>query len=240
LTPTPNLPVAGETRVNPVDGAVYVYIPAGKFTMGSNEPREQPAHLVVLDGYWIMKTEVSNAQYGHCMAAGACTPPTQGEWADPAKADYPVTNIDWDQASAYAAWVNGRLPTEAEWEKAARGTDARPYPWGDQLPDEQLLNYDFIKRTTMPVGSYPAGASPYGVLDMAGNVEEWVADWYADNYDGQAPRQNPSGPASGVMRVLRGGSFNSNRAGVRTSARDRQLPNTDFASLGFRVVRSEL
>lgn len=237
-TATPITPVAGATQVNPMDSAVYVFVPAGPFVMGSTTTKdEQPVHTVTLQAFWIKQTEVTNAEYGRCVTAKACTPPTNQRWSDPAFASHPVTNINWAQANQYAEWVGGRLPTEAEWEKVARGADARVYPWGQQEISDQLLNYNFVKGATVPVGSYPDGASTYGALDMAGNVEEWVADWYSDSYYASSPAENPAGPEQGIFRVVRGGSFNSTRVAVRTTARGKALPNTGFPSVGFRVVR---
>lgn len=206
--------------------------------MGSTDNQaEMPTHTVDLDDFWMMQTEVTNAEYGRCVTAAACTPPTNPRWNDAGYANYPVMQVNWNQANQYAAWAGGRLPTEAEWEKAARSTDARIYPWGEQAISDQLLNYNFVKGDTMPVGSYPAGAGPYGTLDMAGNVEEWVADWYGDTYYASAPPQNPLGPDSGIFRVVRGGSFNSKRVDVRTTARGKAVPNSRLPGVGFRVVR---
>lgn len=214
-----------------------MFVPAGVFTMGSTAVRdEQPEHSVELDSFWIMRTEVTNAQYERCVAANVCTPPHNERWRDTAYADHPVTDVDWNQAKLYALWVGGRLPSEAEWEKAARGADGRTYPWGDKTPTDQQLNFQFTNEGTTPVGSYPDGASPYGVLDLAGNVEEWVGDWYAGDYYARSPERNPRGPVSGVFRGVRGGSFNSNRRDVRTTARGRALPDTAFPSVGLRVV----
>lgn len=206
--------------------------------MGSTVAKdEQPVHRVTLNAFWIMQTEVTNAQYASCVTAKICTPPGNQLWDEPTSAAHPVTNVNWEQANQYARWAGGRLPTEAEWEKAARGTDERIYPWGNQEVSDQLLNYNFVKGATTPVGSYPEGASPYQALDMAGNVEEWVADWYTDNYYANSPAENPPGPDKGIFRVVRGGSFNSTRIAVRTTARGKALPNTGFPSVGFRVVK---
>jgi formylglycine-generating enzyme required for sulfatase activity len=239
--PISTTPVAGETRINSVDSAVYVYTPAGEFTMGSSAGNqdEQPIHKVTLDGFWIMQTEVTNDQYRRCVDDGACTPPDDERWNDPAYAAHPVVNVEWEDANRYAVWAGGRLPTEAEWEKAARGTEAFAYPWGEEIPTPELLNYDYMAGDTQPVGSYPAGASPYGVHDMAGNVEEWVADWYSNDYYSTSPIDNPKGPQTGVLRVLRGGSYKSSRADVRTTVRGKTLPNAHYPNVGFRVVASE-
>lgn len=207
--------------------------------MGSTAtPAEMPEHMVDVDGFWIMQTEVTNAEYARCVTAQACTPPANQRWNDPAYAKHPVTNVNWGQANQYAGWAGGRLPTEAEWEKAARGTDQRSYPWGNTPIQDDLLNYNDVKRDTMPVGSYPAGASPYGALDMAGNVEEWVTDWYSATYYASSPAQNPLGPATGVrFRVTRGGSYGSRRDDVRTTVRGKTLlGGLGFPTVGFRVV----
>ena len=207
--------------------------------MGSTlEADEQPEHTVTVAGFWIGQTEVTNAQYAHCVDAGGCTPPRNSDWNDPARARFPVTHLDWGQASTYAQWVGGHLPTEAQWEKAARGTDGRTFPWGNDSADEQHLNFN-SSQGPVAVASYPAGASPYGALDMAGNVEEWVADWYAPDVYTQEQRDNPSGPNAGIFRVVRGGSFNSSLGGVRAASRGRALPNTNFDSVGFRVYIAE-
>ncbi len=235
----------GEGRnpaASPVDGATYLYVPAGEFLMGSpdgvGDDDEHPQHSVYLDAFWIMQTEVTNAQYAKCVAAGACGAPDNSRWQDAAYADHPVTAVDWNQASAYARWAGGRLPTEAEWEKAARGTDGRTYPWGNEAPAASLANCCAFVNDTTPVGSYPAGASPYGALDMAGNVWEWTADWYDSGYYSQSPAQNPTGPANGNSRVVRGGGYWHVADDVRVASRARYDPAYRFWGSGFRVVSS--
>jgi formylglycine-generating enzyme required for sulfatase activity len=233
---------AGDTWTRPADSAVMVYVPAGEFLMGSteNDPdardEEKPVHTVDLDAFWIDKTEVTNAQYRKCVEAGACEEPGCGNRNDVIGPSQPVVCVSWDDAQAYASWVGGRLPTEAEWEKAARGTDGRTYPWGDSAPDCNRANYSDCGRAIADVGSYPEGASPYGVLDMAGNAWEWVADWYAEDYYSRSPARNPQGPDSGDRRVQRGGSFDWGQARVRCAYRIGSLPAYSNWDLGFRVV----
>jgi formylglycine-generating enzyme required for sulfatase activity len=226
-------------RVGTVDGALYLRVPAGAFTMGSatgGSDDERPVHTVDLDEFWIMRTEVTNAQYARCVAAGACAAPSNSRWQDNAYANHPVTHVDWNQAQAYATWSGGRLPTEAEWEKACRGDDQRTYPWGSAAPDASLANFNGNVGDTEPVGSYSGGASPYGLADMAGNVWEWTADWYDGGYYASSPAVNPTGPASGGTRVLRGGSFHYVSRYVRCAYRVRYAPDYRFDRLGFRVV----
>jgi formylglycine-generating enzyme required for sulfatase activity len=219
-----------------------VCVPAGEFLMGSAESDsvaddgEKPQHTVALDAFWIDKTEVTNAQYRKCIDAGACT--KTGCWEEPkyGAPDQPVVCLTWDNASKYAAWAGGRLPTEAEWEKAARGSDGRLWPWGNEPPDCTRANFSACADRPAAVGSYPAGASPYGALDMAGNVWEWVADWYRDGYYTSAPVSNPQGPDAGEDRVVRGGSCASNEGVVRCAYRYSETPNYWGVDGGFRVV----
>jgi formylglycine-generating enzyme required for sulfatase activity len=228
---------------NPVDDAIYVYVPKGTFNMGSTrgEGDEQPIHPVTLDAYWIMRTEVTNAHYIRCVTSGSCSRPNPGRWQDETYADHPITNVNWAQANAYCMWSDARLPTEAEWEKAARGADGRIYPWGNDSPSYvlALANYKNYVGSTNAVGNYPAGASPYGVLDMAGNVWEWVNDWYADDYYAQSLEYNPTGPSSGERRVLRGGSWSSHASYIRADSRHSSNPGQQINNIGFRCVRSE-
>ena len=247
FTPTPEYQ-AGETRTRSADGMVEVYVPAGVFSMGSNDGHsdERPVHKVYLDGFWIDRTEVTNGMYAKCVSAGACTAPssrksyTRGSYyGNSAYEDYPVIFVDWHQANAYCAWAGARLPSEAEWEKAARGEDGRAYPWGDGSPSCSLANYSGCKGDTTEAGSLPDGASPYGALDLAGNVWEWVADWYdRDYYSSQTEWRNPAGPSSGSRRVLRGGSWDDHGNILRASSRSRYAPVfTSYDGLGFRCAR---
>ena len=240
------------------DTAEEILIPAGSFQMGcdSSNPAEscnsweQPLHTVTLSAYSIDKYEVTNARYKACVAAGGCTVPGSVDsskrspyYGTSTYADYPVLNVDWFQANAFCAWAGKRLPTEAEWEKAARGSsDTRKYPWGNSAPDCTKTNYDSCVGDTSRVGSYPSGASPYGVMDMAGNVDEWVQDWYDSSYYSVSPSNNPQGPETGTYRVLRGGSWVSFdfvgdvRSALRSGLPPRPL---DLDSNGFRCVRSQ-
>ncbi|NIM16214.1 MAG: SUMF1/EgtB/PvdO family nonheme iron enzyme, partial [Candidatus Aminicenantes bacterium] len=181
------------------DGIVMVYIPPGEFTMGSYDyDGEKPPHTVYLDGYWMGKYAVTFDQYDKYCGETYQEEPNDKGWG---RGKRPVINVSWDDAVDYCRWLSGKigltfkLPTEAQWEKAARGTDGRTYPWGNKKPDKKLAKFrEFFFGKTSPVGSYPQGESPYGILDMAGNVCEWCSDWYGRNYYKNSPRENPQGP----------------------------------------------
>jgi formylglycine-generating enzyme required for sulfatase activity len=240
----PGTPQPGASRTRDPDGMVLHYVPAGPFYMGSpegvGEENEHPLHVVSLDAFWIDETEVTNAQYQKCVEAGVCEVPSVEEYDPVGKGNWPV-EVTWVAAQAYCAWAGGRLPTEAEWEKATRGIDARTYPWGGEKPDCTRTNHDSLREGfcyagLAPVGSYPAGASPYGVLDMVGNAEEWVNDWYGADYYAISPEQNPLGPDSGVYRVARGCNWYHPAEYIRVAYRAGRVPDDMTMPLGFRCV----
>lgn len=250
-TPTSSPPPGiGSTWTSPKDGMVMVYVPEGDFSMGSDGGRldESPVHTVYLDAFWIDRTEVTNYMYALCYSDGVCQQPldiVSYHFGDPGYDNYPVTYVDWNMAWGYCRWAGKRLPTEAEWEKAARGTDGRTYPWGDSFPTCLLgsfvsLGYDTTAcvRDISPVGGFPDGASPYGALDMAGNVWEWVNDWYDASYYGHSPGSNPQGPDSGEYRVLRGVSWANNADNLRSAYRFKgDLPDVGFyLGIGLRCA----
>jgi formylglycine-generating enzyme required for sulfatase activity len=216
-----------------------VLIPAGDFLMGDEDglPDARPPHRVHLSAYWIDRYEVTNERYRACVEAGVCAPPRAREaFDDPRAGAHPVTNVTWLQARTYCHWRGARLPTEAEWEKAARGPDARRYPWGDDEGPIQRGRHDGAGRTTEPVGSRPDAASPYGVQDLVGSVWEWVKDWYAEDYYGRSPARDPQGPLRGSFRVLRGGDWTRGAVELRVSARAWDEMTYWGPTLGFRCA----
>lgn len=269
-SPTPAAPEAGATRVSEVDGMVQVYVPAGEVTLGSDDVdarrtledgrayTEIPLHTVYLDGYWIDMYEVTNGQYARCVEAGVCDPPwSPGSYTRlryfgvPEYADHPVIWVNWWMARSYCEWTGRRLPTEAEWEKAARGTDQRRYPWGnDPLTGERAnfcdvncplthanAGFDDGFADTAPVGSFPAGASPYGALDMAGNVWEWTSTIVEDYpYDATDGREDPEALRE---RVWRGGPWSNGIWWMRSAIRYRSVMFYWYYNLGFRCAASE-
>ncbi len=255
LTATPNLiPPAGGTATSPRDQMILVFVPEGPFVMGSpnTDPlafgNEMPDHTVDVPSFWIDRTEVTNAQYQLCAADKQCTLPgvldsvsRAGYYDDPAYADYPVIWVNWEQATTYCAWAGRRLPAEAEWEKAARGTDARLYPWGNQPPDNTLLNYDLAAGDTTKVGSFPNGASPYGMLDASGNVVEWVGGFYYDSYFvAVANPVTPTASFRGGVRPLRSSSWNDLFANIRVASRRFSSSQAaSFNDVGFRCASGE-
>lgn len=253
----------GETMTSAKDGMVLLYVPAGNFIMGSDKdeylakPDEHPQHQVYLDAFWIDQTEVTNAMFAAFLNEAGnqevdgkywlnlrLSDPKfvqeEGVWLPQAGFEnHPVVNVTWHGAKAYCAWASRRLPTEAEWEKAARGTEGSLYPWGDDGPTCERANYDdadCLLRQSVPVGSYPEGKSPYGALDMSGNAWEMVSDYYAADYYAKSPENNPTGPIEGESHAVRGGSFFAHSYDVRP-ARRADSPSTGSAPyIGFRCA----
>jgi formylglycine-generating enzyme required for sulfatase activity len=226
-------------------------IPAGEFIMGSDSRTdpyfwgaEEPVHTVYLETFYIHQTEVTNGTYAQCVAEKICPLPKQTRsrtrsayYGNPVFDDYPVIHVTYGAASSYCRWAGGRLPTEAEWEKAARGVDGRLFPWGDQVPTTEKANYQASRHSdTVAVGSYLEGASPYGVLDMGGNVWEWVFDWFDPVYYRISPVENPQGPLNGERRIMRGGSWYNPIDGIRTVGRASTRPAQGLETLGFRCA----
>jgi serine/threonine-protein kinase len=283
-SPIPTLGI-GSTKQSAKDGMLQVFVPAGEFIMGSDSYNEIMSAPVSLDAFWIDQTEVTNAMFAQFVSATKYrtdaekrgyayvyqissddSAKTSGaNWQHPhgpgsnikGMDQYPVIQVSWNDATAYCQWADQRLPTEAEWEKAARGTDGRLYPWGNQAWAGNLANFmdkqlnpaytvDDGHAGIAPVGSYPDGASPYGALDMVGNVAEWVADWYVDPYPQSEQTTtvvNPQGPATGESRVMRGGAWESNdeNDGEKrlASHRNYNLPHLSADSAGFRCASSQ-
>lgn len=233
------------------DPVPMIIIPAGEFLMGSPEgqgrPDEWPQRSVYLDAFEIDQVEVTNERYMRFVKATGHRPPPDPFGTGPLQSikgleQLPVVQTTWYDAKAYCTWAQKRLPTEAEWEKAARGTDGRLYPWGNDPPTPRRANFDREwddQRTLHAVGSLPEGDSPYGVKDMAGNAREWVADWYDADYYAQAPDRNPQGPEKkGVVRSIRGGSWHSPANDIRAAARGRGGFALQTHGTGFRCARS--
>jgi serine/threonine-protein kinase len=223
-------------------GVTMRLVPAGTFKMGSDNGNadEKPVHDVYLDSYYMDVYKVTNKLYTACVMAHVCAPPQNaGRYADSKYENHPVVYVDWNMAKTYCEWRGGNLPTEAQWEKAARGTDGRTYPWGEGI-DTTRANYGGHVGDTTAVGSYQSGVSPYGLYNMAGNVWEWVMDWYLDTYYQNSPSENPLGPDTGTYRVLRGGSLVDYDYMVRSSFRMVWgRPSDSGANIGFRCARSQ-
>lgn len=262
----------GQIWTSPVDGITLVCVPAGEFLMGAadTDPQarddEKPQHRVYLDAFWIDRTEVTNVNFAKCLTGDVCHPQVYEVTAltytpyavHPAYRDYPALLYEADAAADYCRWADRRLPTEAEWEKAARSPDGRLYPWGNELdcsraiyfdcdpgatqtnhnPSDPGCGYSSRCRTTR-VDDYPAGASLYGALNMAGNVWEWVADWYSPDYYADSPANNPTGPDMGEFKVRRGGGCTSLPQDLRVTARVSGEPHHHFdGQMGFRCAIS--
>jgi sulfatase modifying factor 1 len=237
------------------DRAPMVEIPSGSFPMGvppgdrDGGRDEYPRHEVLLDTFWIDQFEVTNGRYvefvksaGHRVPQNPTNPTRnlwQGDSITESLAERPVINVDWFDADAYCKWVGKRLPTEAEWEKAAKGTSDRRFPWGNVEPTAKHLNYNqrwIGEKTLMPVGSYEAGKSPYGVYDVVGNVWEWVNDWYDARYYEKSPSKNPTGPQEGTKKVIRGAGWQNETPTVRIFTRVDSDPSMRNESTGFRCA----
>ncbi|MFZ5903220.1 MAG: SUMF1/EgtB/PvdO family nonheme iron enzyme [Chloroflexota bacterium] len=270
---------AVQDEITDSKGVTMRLVPAGEFTMGGSADTayeecqklyiggtcerewftdEEPAHTVYLDSFYIDKYEVSNAAYRVCVNSGACRPPTEtgsysrsSYYGNSAHDDYPVIYVTWDMANAYCEWRGARLPTEAEWEKAARGPDGLLYPWGNSFDGSRAnfcdtnCSFDWANKSyddgyadTAPVDAYPSGASVYGIFNLAGNVWEWVADWYDSSYYANSPYENPPGPSSGEYRAARGGSWSGDGDVLRPAGRGRGVPSYSDDALGFRCALS--
>ncbi len=269
LAPSPIFAAGGETVVLRAKGPDRILFRTGTFSMGSDEgeiastllacrmepeggackedffTHEYPPHPVYIDDFWLDRTEVSVERYARCVGAGVCvTPPWDAGGQRFSLPTQPVTLVSWMDATTYCSWAGGHLPTEAQWERAARGLAGRRYPWG-QTWNPRILNHGRFAWDPLdgrdgflevaPIASYPSGRSPEGVDDLAGNVEEWVSDWYAQEYP-QAALVNPKGPDTGETRVVRGGSYASGRPWVRGAARDHDRPSSRRADRGFRCA----
>jgi formylglycine-generating enzyme required for sulfatase activity len=269
-TPSAELPIVDEPVVNtnaflsaalsqvPAEVDAMVTVPAGSFIMGCLSPGdplcdgdERPSHQVDIDAFEIDLTEVSVAAYARCVEAGVCEEPMSHEprrrrgcnWGHADRFDHPVNCVPWYQAQIYCEWLGRRLPTEAEWERAARGSGSRMYPWGDSPPTCDLVamssdTQDCVLQSTRPVGSFPENASPFGVLDMAGNLWEWTSDWYGRDYYRHSPARNPTGPPQGDERVVRGGGFDDDERDMRVSERNDDTPWETDEDTGFRCART--
>jgi formylglycine-generating enzyme required for sulfatase activity len=240
-------PLPGTTRKSAIDGMVNIYIPTGSFKMGAsgNNPArdDQPRHNVIVGSFWIDRTAVTNAMYALCVKAGGCNLPftkkTNPHFFNANYDGHPVVYVTWYDAARYCSWVEGRLPTEAEWERAASGDGSRTYPWGNQKPKIDLANVAGFHMTTTHAGSQPAGASPFGVRDMAGNVREWVADKYSANYYRNSTDINPKGPSKGSERVVRGAAWSDPISLARVTSRKSKDPDDKANNLGFRCAFSQ-
>ncbi len=236
----------GTAKTSNIDGMEMVYVPAGDFTMGFDRGSKKdmaPGHTVFLDAFWIDRTEITNAQYAMCVSAEACDEPEDKTSHNRVKyyngeqyANYPVINISWNDAADYCKWASRTLPTEAQWEKAARGSNARIYPWGNTIPSTSLANYNNPMGDTVHTGNYPDGASLYGAFDLAGNVREWTADWYDETYYKTSQKENPQGPDFGYKRTIRGGSWGDDMSNIRVFVRWGSIPITRSNNIGFRCA----
>jgi formylglycine-generating enzyme required for sulfatase activity len=222
-------------------GVPMVLVPAGSFTMGSdtNQAEARPAHTVYLDAYYIDTFEVTNRLYQACADAGECITGGGTYLRNPVFAEYPAMDVTWYAAQKYCEWRGGSLPTEAQWEKAARGTDERKFPWGNDPINCQLARYGDCGWFAVPVGQHPEGASPYGAQDMAGNAWEWTHDWYAADYYSVSPEQNPTGPEESTgWKSTRGGAWFYEGDLMSSIWRNHAPPTAHYLYVGFRCART--
>ena len=255
IRPTAETPT--QTITNPIDGSLMILIPAGEFVMGAKDDdadakaNEKPEHKVYLDAYYIYKHEVTYRQFKKFLNATGYKP--VGNWSrgdKPERQDHPVMYITYPDAVEYCKWAKVELPTEAQWEKAARGSDGRKYPWGNEWDPEKCNNIELTdknimakmadihnKRGTVPVGSIPGDISPYGVTDMGGNINEWCRDWYKSGYYKKSPAKNPSGPPKGTEKSTRGGAWSMGSKRCRTTSRWSGSVESDLDDYGFRCVK---
>lgn len=245
-----------------------VFVPEGKFLMGSTDEQiqaateellrdcstcqqasdwfvdQKPQHTVYLDAFWTDKFEVTNALYQKCAVTGKCAAPSESKsfsrssyYGNSQYDNFPVIYVSWNDAKTFCEWAGKRLPTEAEWEKAARGDKGRLYPWGNEWTAARVNAEERIKETAA-IGSYPDDVSLYGAMDMGGNVREWVSDWYDENYYSHSPQNNPPGAPSGQLRVLRGGSWGGYMVSALAASRVAYDPATQEHYIGFRCAQS--
>ncbi len=248
LCPAPMSPLLAQENISAADPVEMVLIPAGLFIRGSREGEgrsdEFPRRKIHLKAFAIDKYEVSNARYLKFVKDTKHKPPLNVYGEGPLAAvqgigNLPVVQVTWHDAVDYCFWAGKRLPTEAEWEKAARGTDGRIYPWGDEPDKGKFANYDREwegKNTLVEVSSLPEGRSPFGIYHLAGNVREWVHDWYDRDYYSQSPEKNPQGPDNGILKVLRGGSWHSFPSDLRTASRGKGGFALKTHGVGFRCA----
>lgn len=221
-----------------VDGTILVGVPGGTFIMGYNG-EDNPVHEVTVGDFWIYSTKVTNSQYSLCVASGKCIPPDEKNnplFGDLSHANYPVTGVNYEQATQYCSFVNGKLPTEAQWEKTARGPEGNIFPWGDEAPACNLSNYLACVGKITPINEYEEGVSFYSAFDMAGNAREWVLDWYSPFYYSVSPTENPLGPELGEKRSVRGSSYQDGADSALAAHRFSLNPIQNLPDLGFRCV----
>lgn len=230
--------------INTPQSAPMAFIPAGEFAMGSDRGQddEQPVHRVSVKAFYLDAQEVTVSRYAQFLGSQRADPPFKwNEATSGSHENKPVVGVNWYDARDYCRWVGRRLPTEAEWELAARGTEGRMYPWGDVHPTRGHANAGHTKwhgyDTLTNVGQFELGRTPEGVYDLAGNVWEWVADWYDATYYQFSPRDNPAGPSRGPLRALRGGAWNNDAKSIRSANRAGYAPDARRNDAGFRCAK---